>query len=163
MTALAALYEPPCLIGGEEHRGAGQIDVTYPYKGELVGAAPLLRREQVRHALDLAGAARVSLDRYERSVVLDRVAGAIEDARDELAILITLESGLCLSDTHHEVARAVDVFRFASREALRDDGQVWACDISPNGRPRRAITSREPLRLVAAVTPFNHPLNQVAH
>ena len=163
MTALAALYEPPCLIGGEEHRGAGQIDVTYPYKGELVGAAPLLRREQVRHALDLAGAARVSLDRYERSVVLDRVAGAIEDARDELAILITLESGLCLSDTHHEVARAVDVFRFASREALRDDGQVWACDVSPNGRPRRAITSREPLRLVAAVTPFNHPLNQVAH
>ena len=48
-------------------------------------------------------------------------------------------------------------------EALRDDGQVFACDTSANGKNRRAYTMREPLRLVAAITPFNHPLNQVAH
>src|SRR5436189_147810 len=56
-----------------------------------------------------------------------------------------------------------DVFRFAAMEALRDDGQVFACDTSANGKRRRAYTLREPLRLVTAITPFNHPLNQVAH
>src|SRR5262249_38957612 len=74
-----------------------------------------------------------------------------------------MESGLSLTDTRHEVARAVDVFRLASHEALRDDGLMWAGDVSANGRPRRAFTTREPVRLVAAITPFNHPLNQVAH
>src|SRR5262249_58587033 len=62
-----------------------------------------------------------------------------------------------------EVERAVDVFRFAAIEALRDDGAVFACDTSANGRARRAFTVREPVGLVAAITPFNHPLNQVAH
>ncbi len=61
------------------------------------------------------------------------------------------------------MARAVDVFRFAAIEALRDDGEAFAGDVSPNGRARRAHTLRVPVGLVAAITPFNHPLNQVAH
>src|SRR5262249_49673326 len=80
-----------------------------------------------------------------------------------LAELITGESGLCLRDTRHEVGRAIDVFRLAAVEVLRDDGEVFACDTSPHGQARRAVTLREPVRLVAAITPFNHPLNQVAH
>jgi aldehyde dehydrogenase (NAD+) len=155
--------EPACLIGGDEDRGEGRFEVAYPYTGEIIGAAPVLSRESVRRALDLAAAARVELDRYDRSLVLERVAGAVARAADELAALITRESGLALADTAHEVARAVDVFRSAARAALRDDGEMWACDVSPNGRPRRAFTTREPVRLVAAITPFNHPLNQVAH
>ena len=61
------------------------------------------------------------------------------------------------------MGRAVDVFRFAAIEALRDDGEAFAGDVSAHGRDRRAHTLREPVRLVAAITPFNHPLNQVAH
>jgi aldehyde dehydrogenase (NAD+) len=139
------------------------IEVRYPYTGEVVETVPLLDRDAVRHALDAAGAARISLGRHERSSVLEHVARSIEAAQDELAVSITRESGLSLADTRHEVARAVDVFRLASHEALRDDGQLWAGDVSPNGRARRAFTTREPVRLVAAITPFNHPLNQVAH
>ncbi|HWB21773.1 MAG TPA: aldehyde dehydrogenase family protein [Gaiellaceae bacterium] len=156
-------YELSCLIGGAEEHGSSRFDVVYPYTGEVVGTAPRLAPETVRQALTAAGNAQVSLDRYERSRVLERIADAIAEARGELASLITWESGLCLADTHHEVARATDVFRFAAREALRDDGELYACDVSPNGRPRRAFTMREPVRLVAAITPFNHPLNQVAH
>jgi aldehyde dehydrogenase (NAD+) len=77
--------------------------------------------------------------------------------------LITSESGLCLKDTTHEVGRACDVFRFAAMEALRDDGEAFAGDVSERGRSRRAHTLRVPVGLVAAITPFNHPLNQVAH
>jgi aldehyde dehydrogenase (NAD+) len=139
------------------------LEVRYPYTGEVVGSVPLLDAEAVRGTLDLAGNARVTLSRHERSSVLERVARAIEATADELAVGITRESGLALKDTRHEVARAVDVFRLASHEALRDDGQMWAGDVTPNGRPRRAFTTREPVRLVAAITPFNHPLNQVAH
>jgi aldehyde dehydrogenase (NAD+) len=163
MTISVPSYELACLIGGAEEHGAERFDVAYPYTGEIVGTAPRLSRDTVRRALTNAGKARVSLDRYERSRVLERIADVIADSRDELAALITWESGLCLADTHHEVARATDVFRFAARAALRDDGELYACDISPNGRPRRAFTMREPVRLVAAITPFNHPLNQVAH
>lgn len=163
MTVSMPSYELPCLIGGDEERGHARFDVVYPYTGEVVGTAPLLSPDTVRRALTSASNAHVTLDRYERSRVLERIADAIDNARGELASLITWESGLCLADTHHEVARATDVFRFAAREALRDDGELYACDVSPNGRPRRAFTMREPVRLVAAITPFNHPLNQVAH
>jgi len=163
VTVTAPAYDFSCLIGGQEDHGSERVEVTYPYTGETVGTVPVLSQSAVERALDLAGSARVALDRYARSRVLDRVADAIATSADELATLITWESGLCLADTRHEVARATDVFRFAARAALRDEGELYACDVSPNGRARRAFTTREPVRLVAAVTPFNHPLNQVAH
>ena len=139
------------------------FEVRYPFTGEVVGEAPLRSREEVRAALDRAGATRVALDRHARAAVLERVAARIEAERDELARAITLESGLCLADTRYETGRAADVFRFAAREALEDHGEAYAMDVSAHGRARRAYTVREPVRLVAAITPFNHPLNQVAH
>src|SRR6201999_475303 len=90
-------------------------------------------------------------------------ADRLADESTEWARLISLESGLCLKDTRHEVGRAVDVFRFAAIEALRDDGETFAGDVSERGRDRRAHTLRVPVSVVAAITPFNHPLNQVAH
>jgi aldehyde dehydrogenase (NAD+) len=159
----ATLFEPACLVGGDDVRGQGTFAVHYPYTGDLIGAVPLLDRATVRRALDLAAAATVRLDRSERSSVLQRVADLIEADEDSLATLITQESGLALKDTRHEVGRAADVFRAASVEALRDDGLAFSGDVSPRGRARRAYTLREPVRLVAAITPFNHPLNQVAH
>jgi aldehyde dehydrogenase (NAD+) len=164
MTKLAdELLAPPCLIGGAETFADEAIPVEYPYTGEIIGAVPSLPGEAIRDALDLAARASVALDRYERSTVLSRVADRILAESETLARLITLESGLCLNDTRHEVQRAANVFRAAAAEALRDDGMTFAGDIAAGGRARRAHTLREPVRLVAAITPFNHPLNQVAH
>ena len=165
MTALTTgdVLRPPCLVGGREENGAARFPVEYPYTGETIGEAPALSRDTVRRALDLAGAARVRLDRHERATALERVAARIAAEAEPLARLIAHESGLCLADTRHETGRAADVFRFAAHAALHDDGEVFACDVSAHGRPRRAYTVREPVRLVAAITPFNHPLNQVAH
>jgi aldehyde dehydrogenase (NAD+) len=139
------------------------FEVRYPYTGEVIGEAPLLSRDEIRRRLDAAAAAPVTLDRHARATVLERVAALIDENAGELARRITLESGLCLADTRYEAGRAADVFRFAARAALEDDGQAFAMDVSPHGRARRAYTLREPVRLVAAITPFNHPLNQVAH
>jgi len=165
VTAFAAeeVLRPACLVGGREEAGGARFPVVYPYTGEVVGEAPLLGRDTVRAALDLAGSARVRLDRHERAAVLERVADRIAAEAEPLARLITRESGLCLADTLHETGRAADVFRFAAHAALQDDGEGFACDVSAHGRARRAYTLREPVRLVAAITPFNHPLNQVAH
>jgi phosphonoacetaldehyde dehydrogenase len=142
---------------------AATFAVYDPYTGEQVGEAPLQSERDIRQTLDAAAETRVELDRHGRSQVLEAVAARIAEAGDRLARLITRESGLALRDTRHELQRAVDVFRFAAAEALRDDGQVFAGDVSPNGHARRGYTLREPVSLVAAITPFNHPLNQVAH
>ncbi|HLW94340.1 MAG TPA: aldehyde dehydrogenase family protein [Solirubrobacteraceae bacterium] len=137
------------------------IAVYSPYSGKLVGEAPVSDARQTRAMLDAADGG--DLSRHERSRILFTVAELLAARRDALAELITDESGLCLKDTRHEVGRACDVFRFAAIEALRDDGETFAGDISAHGRNRRAHTLSVPVGLVAAITPFNHPLNQVAH
>ncbi len=140
-----------------------RIAVVDPFSGRLVGEVPVMGRAAVQSALDDAAAFRYELDRHERSTLLFAVAERIGDEEDRLAALISSESGLCLRDTRHEVQRGRDVFRAAAIEALRDDGEAFACDTSAVGRRRRAITHREPVGMAAAITPFNHPLNQVAH
>ena len=139
------------------------LPVTSPYSGELVGEAPVSSPAQVAEALDSGARAGAPPPRHERARVLNAVADRLAAESPDWAQLISLESGLCLKDTRHEVGRAVDVFRFAAIEALRDDGETFAGDISERGRDRRAHTLRVPVSLVAGITPFNHPLNQVAH
>src|SRR5262249_18613216 len=95
----------PCLIGGKEVWSDATMQVLYPSANEVVGTVPLLGSAQVRRTLELASAARVELDRYDRSTILERIATAIDEHADELAHLITRESGLCLKDTRHEVVR----------------------------------------------------------
>jgi putative phosphonoacetaldehyde dehydrogenase len=156
-------HDLPTWIDGHEEEGTSQFDVRYPYTGEVIGSAPRLTRADVGRVLDRAAERRFELSRHERAQLLNRIADLLQAEEADFAELITLESGLALKDTRYELRRAQDVFRFAAMEALRDDGQVFACDTSANGKNRRAYTLREPLRLVAAITPFNHPLNQVAH
>jgi aldehyde dehydrogenase (NAD+) len=139
------------------------LTVTSPYRGELVGEAPVSDSAQVAAALDAAARSGPPAPRYERARSLEAIAQRLRDDAEDWAQLISRESGLCLKDTRHEVGRAVDVFRFAAMEALRDDGETFAGDVSERGRDHRAHTLRVPVSLVAAITPFNHPLNQVAH
>jgi phosphonoacetaldehyde dehydrogenase len=139
------------------------LPVRSPYSGELLGEVPFAGPEQIGELLTAGAGYANELSRHERSQVLFSVAEQLATRSDELAALITSESGLCLKDTRHELGRAVDVFRFAAIEALRDDGEVFAGDISAHGRDRRVHTLQVPLHLVGAITPFNHPINQVAH
>ncbi len=139
------------------------LPVHSPYTGELVGEAPLSTPEQIREMLAAGAAYRNQLSRHERSEVLFAVAAELAARGEQLAALTTSESGLSLKDTRHELDRAADVFRFAAIEALGDDGSSFAGDISAHGRDRRAHTLSVPVRLVGAITPFNHPINQVAH
>ena len=153
----------PSLIAGRPVAGAGTLTVRNPYDGSTVGTVALASREDTEAAIAAAVGFRETPARYARSRTLEHTANALEAAREEFARTITIETGLALRETRYEVGRTLDVLRFAAMEALRDDGQIFSCDISPQGKSRKIFTTREPLRCAAAITPFNHPLNQIAH
>jgi len=151
-------------IAGERVATERALEVRYPYSGEVIATAPMATVDDVRRAIGAARAYRARLTRYERYRILMKAGEIIASRRDEIARLITLESGLCLKDTLYEVGRASDVLLFAANQTLVDDGQVFSCDLTPHGKSRKVYTLREPLQgVIAAITPFNHPLNQVIH
>src|SRR6476646_10734611 len=151
-------------IAGEEVGGERTIDVGNPYTGAIVGTVPKATVADVRRAISIARAYKPTLSRFERSRILHRAAEIIRSRTDEISDLITAECGICKKDSLYEVGRACDVFVFAGNAALSDDGQIFSCDLTPHGKRRKVYTLREPLLgVISAITPFNHPLNQVAH
>ena len=151
-------------IAGEKVHRDRVIEIRYPWTGELVATVPKATLDDVRRAFEVAHAYKPVLTRYERYRILMKAGELIAARRDALARLITLESGLCIKDTLYEVGRASDVLLFAAQQALVDDGQSFSCDLTHHGKQRRVHTMREPMMgVISAITPFNHPLNQVIH
>lgn len=151
------------LIAGKPVAGAGKLTIRSPYSGAEIGTVALASRRDVKKAVAAACSFRDTPSRYERADILEKTRMALEKRREEFAQIITSEAGLALREGRYEVGRTLDVLRFAAMEALRDDGQIFSADISPQGKARKIFTTREPLRCAVAITPFNHPLNQVAH
>ncbi|HEX8665712.1 MAG TPA: phosphonoacetaldehyde dehydrogenase [Beijerinckiaceae bacterium] len=140
------------------------VEVFNPYTNEVVGTVPAARPEHVRDAFAKAKAFKPKLTRYERQQILQRTAETLRDRKEDFARLITAESGLCWKDSLYEASRAYDVWSFAAQLTIKDDGEIFSCDISPNGKSRKIYTTRLPLLgVISAITPFNHPLNMVSH
>src|SRR6476661_2450897 len=151
-------------IAGRRVETDHQIEVLNPYTGAVVGTVPAARPEHVREAFAKAKAFKPKLTRYERQQILLKTADLLAARRHEFAAIITAESGLCWKDSLYEAGRAYDVYSFAGQLAIKDDGETYACDISPQGKQRKIFTTRFPLGgVISAITPFNHPLNMVSH
>ena len=152
-------------IDGRRSEGNGRtIEVHNPYSGEVIGSVPKASLDDIQQAFAIAKAYKPKLSRADRAAILNRAADLVILRSEEISALITLESGLCRKDTRYEAGRVRDVLRFAAQSALDDDGQIFSCDITPHGRQRRVYTQRDPLLgVISAITPFNHPMNQVAH
>lgn len=153
----------PSYLAGRAISDGERLPVRSPWSGAPVGSVTKITRAQLEDTISAHLAGGPALTRFERGAILNRARALLETRREEFARLITRESGLALRETRYEVGRACDVLAFSAMEALRDDGQIYSCDIAPGGKARKIFTTREPLRLIAAITPFNHPLNQVAH
>ena len=151
------------LIAGRPVQGRETLEVFNPYDDSCVGTVKMATHDDLDAAVHAAREFTDTPTRFQRAEILDKTRAALESRREKFARLITSESGLALRETRYEVGRTLDVLRFAAMEALRDDGQIFSGDISPQGKARKIFTTREPLRCAAAITPFNHPLNQVAH
>ena len=150
-------------INGETVHTDAVIEVRYPYTGAVVGTVPAGSADHARRAFAVAAAYRPVLTRHERQAILFGTAALIRERRDEIARWLTLELGISLAHSLYETGRACDVFMLAGQLAIQDDGQVFSCDLTPNGRDRKIFTTRAPVRAISAITPFNHPLNMVAH
>ena len=147
-------------------QGAGSTQVVYPYDNTVTGSVATVTREQAFACVQETLAKQASetpLTRYQRYEILMKARELLAERQAEFAALICRETGLCLKETNYESGRAKDVFQFAAMESLKDDGEIFSCDISPQGKARKIMTFRKPLNMVFAIAPFNHPLNQVAH
>lgn len=141
-------------------------ELRNPYNGDLIAQVSEASAEHLEMAVAAAENAAATfrmVPRYERARLCECIAAGIAARSDEFAELITRESGKPVQYSRGEVSRAITTFTIASQEALRFAGEVIPLDISAAGEPYSAVTYREPLGPVAAISPFNFPLNLVAH
>ena len=156
--------ERQLLIGSEWVETGEWIDVRSPFDGALVGRVPSAGAEETRRALDAAEAAmRDPIPAHERAAILDRVAGLLAERHDEAARTICAEAGKPLKAARVEASRAVSTFTMAAVEARKLAGDALPMDASPAGEGKLALTLRVPIGIVGAISPFNFPLNLVAH
>jgi acyl-CoA reductase-like NAD-dependent aldehyde dehydrogenase len=156
--------EKRLLVAGEWVETGQWIEVRSPYDDSLVGRVPRAGADETRRALDAAAAAMAQpLTAFERAEVLQRVAALLEERAEEAARTISKEAGKPLKAARVEASRAVSTFTTAAVEARKLAGEMIPMDASPAGAGKLAFTLRNPIGIVAAISPFNFPLNLVAH
>ena len=150
-------------IAGKKIDFDKKIDVEYPFTGEVIGTVPAGNAEHAKNALEIAANYTPKLTRYERQKILQTAAEELVKRKEQISDLITYELGISKQDSLYEVGRAFDVFSLTAQLCIYDDGEIFSCDLTPHGKARKIFTIREPLTAISAITPFNHPLNMVAH
>ena len=156
--------ERKLLVDGEWLETGAWIDVLSPYSGDVVGRVPKAGADETRRALDGAEVAmRSPLPAHERAAILDRVAARLAEHTDEVARTISAEAGKPMKAARVEAARAVSTYTMAAVEARKLTGEVVPMDASPAGVGKLGIALRVPIGIVGAISPFNFPLNLVAH
>jgi len=153
-------------IGGHWVGGGDPVEVRNKYTGQVLTALPTARREDVDAAVGAASMASermAELPAHRRAEILARVAATLRARRDEVARLIAAEAGKALKYARVEVDRAINTFTVASEEAKRIHGETVPLDAVPQGEGYFGFYVRRPVGVVAAITPFNFPLNLVAH
>jgi acyl-CoA reductase-like NAD-dependent aldehyde dehydrogenase len=161
---VAAAIERRLLIGGEWVDTGEWSDIRSPYSGEVVGRVAKAGAKETHRAIDAAEQAmREPLAAHKRAEILVRVAGALGRRHDEVARLISDEAGKPMKAARVEAGRAMSTYTFAAVEARKLAGEMVPMDGAQAGEGKLAFTLRRPIGIVGAISPFNFPLNLVAH
>jgi acyl-CoA reductase-like NAD-dependent aldehyde dehydrogenase len=156
--------ERKLLLDGEWIATGEWIEIASPYDGSSVARVPKAGASEARTAVDAAERAmRDPLPAHKRAEILVRVAGALGKRADEVARQISAEAGKPLKAARVEVARAMSTYTMAAVEARKLAGEIVPMDASQAGEGKLAFTQRLPIGVVGAISPFNFPLNLVAH
>src|SRR5437867_8092549 len=151
-------------VGGEWIETGDWLEVRSPYSGEVVGRVAKAGVAEVRRAIDAAEAAMDEpLPAHKRAEILVRVAGYLGRRHDEVAQTICAEAGKPMKAARVEAKRAMSTYTFAAVEARKLAGEMVPMDAAQAGEGKLAFTLRRPIGIVAAISPFNFPLNLVAH
>lgn len=156
----------PLYLGNRPELPNTNLEVVDKYTGEVATRVPLADGATIDQAIDLADRAAplmAALKPYERQQMLYDCMVAFEERRDELALSLCIEAGKPIADAEGEVTRLIDTFRVAAEEAVRIGGETIPLEISARAGGYRGMTQRVPLGPCAFISPFNFPLNLVAH
>jgi acyl-CoA reductase-like NAD-dependent aldehyde dehydrogenase len=160
----ATATERKLLIGGEWVETGDWIDVRSPYSGATVGRVAKGGGAEARRAVDAAQRAMEEpLPAHRRAEILVKVAGFLGRRHEEAARTISEEAGKPMKAARVEAQRAMSTYTFAAVEARKLAGDVVPMDASQAGAGKLAFTLRRPVGVVGAISPFNFPLNLVAH
>ena len=164
MTTIAAPTVARLYLAGEWLETAESFDVRSPYSGEVVGRVARAGADETRRAIDAAEQAmRTPLPPWQRADILERISQLIREHGDELARTICAEAGKPLKAARVEAARAVNTYALAAGEARRLTGESVPITGTQPGDGHAAWTVRVPIGVIGAISPFNFPLNLVAH
>jgi acyl-CoA reductase-like NAD-dependent aldehyde dehydrogenase len=156
--------ERKLLVGGDWIETGDWVEVRSPFSGETVGRVAKAGAAEARRAIDAAAAAmQAPLPAHKRAEILVRVAGYLGRRHEEVARQISDEAGKPLKAARVEAARAISTFTFAAVEARKLAGEMIPLDASQAGEGKLGFTLRRPIGVVGAISPFNFPLNLVAH
>jgi len=160
----ATATERKLLIDGEWVETGDWVEVRSPHSGELVARIAKAGAADARHAVDAAERAlQEPLPAHKRAEILVRVAGHLARRHEEIAQTICAEAGKPLKAARVEASRAISTFTFAAVQARTLTGEMVPMDASQVGTGKLAFTLRRPVGIVGAISPFNFPLNLVAH
>src|SRR3990167_1262350 len=154
------------LINGEWRKGKDCFEVRNPYDGSLLRKVPLSSKKDVEDAVQSAKnafAIMSEMPAHRRALILSNTSRIIESRKREIAELITRESGKSIKYSLAEVERSIQTFQFAAEEAKQIHGETIPMDASPNSEKRFAFYQPFPIGIIGAITPFNFPINLVAH
>ena len=161
---VASLTEKRLLIGGERIETGAGAEVRSPYSGEVVGRVAKAGAGEARRAVDAAEKAmQAPLPAHKRAEILVKVAAALGRRQDEVARLISDEAGKPMKAARVEAQRAMSTYTFAAVEARKLAGEMIPMDAAQAGEGKLAFTLRRPIGVIGAISPFNFPLNLVAH
>src|SRR6266516_1645858 len=156
--------EKHLLIGGEWVETGDWLEVRSPYSRDVVGRVAKAGADEARAAIDAAEKAMAEpLPAHKRAEILVKVAGALGRRHDEVARLISDEAGKPMKAARVEATRAMSTYTFAAVEARKLAGEMVPMDAAQAGEGKLAFTLRRPIGVVGAISPFNFPLNLVAH
>src|SRR3990172_130745 len=154
------------LVGGEWRKSQEKYELKSPYDGQVVATINRATAKDVEDAIARAAQAfEITRDQpgYKKAEILLTIVNGLKERKEELSRFLTLESGKPIVDARAEVDRAMTTFTVAAEEAKRIGGEVIPLDIAKAGEGRLGITRRFPLGVITAITPFNFPINLVAH
>jgi acyl-CoA reductase-like NAD-dependent aldehyde dehydrogenase len=158
------IAEKKLLVAGEWIDTGQWLDVTSPYSGDVVARVAKVGAAEAKRAVDAAEQAMCEpLPSHKRAEILVKVSGALGRRHDEVARLISDEAGKPMKAARVEAKRAMSTYTFAAVEARKLAGEMIPMDAAQAGEGKLAFTLRRPIGIVGAISPFNFPLNLVAH
>ncbi|WP_172372639.1 aldehyde dehydrogenase family protein [Sporosarcina jiandibaonis] len=159
--------EKKYLIINGERVGADHYAPLYaPYSEEKIAEIAMANEDLTKQAIQAAYEARQrigDMPAHERAEILEKVVELLKEKAEEAATIVSLESAKPIMFAKAEVARTIETYKFAAEEAKRIHGEMIPFDAATGGVGRIGYTLREPIGVIGAITPFNFPLNLVAH